>query len=48
MVELVTFADVTSLLQGNASYIKDRDSKSEGIEYFFRNLMVWAKRETPL
>jgi hypothetical protein len=43
--ELALFANVPSLLEGNDSYIKDRDNKGEGIEYHFVSCMVWAERE---
>jgi hypothetical protein len=39
----VIFADVSSLLEGNDSYIKDRDSKREGGRIIqLGTVKVWA------
>jgi hypothetical protein len=45
----VIFADVSSLLEGNDSYIKDRDSKREGGRIIqLGTVKVWAERELSL
>jgi hypothetical protein len=44
--ELVTFADVASLLEGNNIYMKERGSKREYFSLSFllgRNLMGWVE-----